>query len=51
MVSQKSGGVLASEIRAVSELVVHGAFQMLDLSPFSYERIPRNESFLEEAVI
>jgi len=24
---------------------------MLDLSPFSYERIQRNESFLEEAVI
>ncbi|MBZ9657638.1 FAD-binding oxidoreductase [Mesorhizobium sp. ESP-6-4] len=37
--------------RAVSELIVHGAFQTLDLSPFSYERIPRNEPFLEEAVI
>lgn len=37
--------------RAVSELIVHGAFQTLDLSPFRYERIPRNEPFLEEAVI
>ncbi|TPJ76377.1 FAD-dependent oxidoreductase [Mesorhizobium sp. B2-6-2] len=37
--------------RAVSELIVHGAFQTLDLSPFSYERIPRNQPFLEEAVI
>lgn len=37
--------------RAVSELIVHGAFQTLDLSPFGYERIPRNEPFLEEAVI
>ncbi|MGN6144853.1 MAG: NAD(P)/FAD-dependent oxidoreductase [Mesorhizobium sp.] len=37
--------------RAVSELVVHGSFQTLDLSPFSYERIQRNEPFLEEAVI
>ncbi|RWE32148.1 MAG: FAD-binding oxidoreductase, partial [Mesorhizobium sp.] len=37
--------------RAVSELIVHGTFQTLDLSPFCYERIPRNEPFLEEAVI
>ncbi|MEZ2330160.1 NAD(P)/FAD-dependent oxidoreductase [Mesorhizobium sp. RCC_202] len=37
--------------RAVSELIVHGAFQTLDLSPFRYERVPRNEPFLEEAVI
>lgn len=37
--------------RAVSELIVHGRFETLDLSPFSYERIPKNEPFLEEAVI
>ncbi len=37
--------------RAVSELIVHGAFRTLDLSPFNYERIARNEPFLEEAVI
>ncbi|TIQ36502.1 MAG: FAD-binding oxidoreductase [Mesorhizobium sp.] len=37
--------------RAVSELIIHGAFQTLDLSPFCYGRIPRNEPFLEEAVI
>lgn len=37
--------------RAVSELIVHGSFQTLDLSPFRYERVPLNEPFLEEAVI
>lgn len=37
--------------RGVAELIVQGAFQTLDLSPFRYERIPRNEPFLEEAVI
>lgn len=37
--------------RAVSELIIHGTFQTLDLTPFSYERIVRNEPFLEEAVI
>jgi glycine/D-amino acid oxidase-like deaminating enzyme len=37
--------------RAVAELIGHGAFQTLDLSAFCYERIERNEPFLEEAVI
>ena len=37
--------------RGVSELIVHGAFQTLDLSPFSYDRVVRGEPFLEEAVI
>ena len=37
--------------RAVSELIVHGAFQTLDLAPFGYDRIARNDPFLEEAVI
>ena len=37
--------------RGVSELIVRGAFHTLDLSAFSYERIERNEPFLEEAVI
>jgi glycine/D-amino acid oxidase-like deaminating enzyme len=37
--------------RGVSELIVAGAFQTLDLSPFNYERLERNEPFLEEAVI
>ncbi|MDO9418366.1 NAD(P)/FAD-dependent oxidoreductase [Pararhizobium sp.] len=37
--------------RGVSELIVHGTFQTLDLSPFAYERIPLNAPFLEEAVI
>jgi hypothetical protein len=34
--------------RAMSELIAHGSFRILDLSPFRYERIPRNEPFLEE---
>ncbi|CAM3843197.1 NAD(P)/FAD-dependent oxidoreductase [Paracoccus yeei] len=37
--------------RAVSELILYGAFQTLDLTPFRYERIAANEPFLEEAVI
>ncbi len=37
--------------RGVSELIVHGAFQTLDLTPFRYERVESNEPFLEEAVI
>ncbi|WBU60833.1 NAD(P)/FAD-dependent oxidoreductase [Paracoccus albus] len=37
--------------RAVAELIVDGAFQTLELSPFRFERIPLNEPFLEEAVI
>lgn len=37
--------------RAVMELIVHGGFRTLDLSPMSYDRIPANRPFLEEAVI
>lgn len=37
--------------RGVSELLLDGGFQTLDLTPFRYERIPANEPFLEEAVI
>ena len=47
-------GIRAGRIEVVpgvAELIVRGAFQTLDLSPFRYERIPRNEPFLEEAVI
>ncbi len=37
--------------RGVAELIVHGAYQTLDLSPLSYERTETGEPFLEEAVI
>lgn len=37
--------------RGVSEMIVHGEYRTLDLSPLSYERIARNEPFMEEAVI
>ena len=37
--------------RAVMELIAHGGFRTLDLSPMSYDRIPANRPFLEEAVI
>jgi glycine/D-amino acid oxidase-like deaminating enzyme len=37
--------------RALSELVIHGAYQTLDLSPFAWARIARNEPLLERAVI
>jgi glycine/D-amino acid oxidase-like deaminating enzyme len=37
--------------RGLSELITYGAFRALDLSPFSFSRIERNEPFLEKAVI
>ncbi|MFT4717091.1 MAG: glycine/D-amino acid oxidase-like deaminating enzyme [Paracoccaceae bacterium] len=37
--------------RGVSELIVHGSYQTLDLTPLCYERIDRNEPFLEAAII
>lgn len=37
--------------RGVMELIVHGGFRTLDLSPMAYDRIPANRPFLEEAVI
>ena len=37
--------------RGISELVTYGEFRSLDLSPFSYGRIERNEPFDEKAVI
>jgi glycine/D-amino acid oxidase-like deaminating enzyme len=37
--------------RGLCELITYGSFRTLDLSPFSYARIERNEPFLEHAVI
>jgi glycine/D-amino acid oxidase-like deaminating enzyme len=37
--------------RGLSELITYGAFKTLDLSPFNFGRIERNEPFLEKAVI
>ncbi|MGL4311961.1 MAG: NAD(P)/FAD-dependent oxidoreductase [Paracoccaceae bacterium] len=37
--------------RAVMELIVHGVFRTLDLTPFAYERVVTNRPFLEDAVI
>lgn len=37
--------------RGLAELITHGGFRTLDLTPFSYARILRNEPFCEEAVI
>ena len=37
--------------RGLSELIAHGRFTTLDLSPFSYARVVANEPFLEDAVI
>ncbi len=37
--------------RGMSELITYGEFRTLDLSPFSFTRIERNEPFLEKAVI
>lgn len=37
--------------RGVAELVVHGGYRTLDLSPLGYERIMAGRPFLEKAVI
>ncbi|MEJ6389724.1 NAD(P)/FAD-dependent oxidoreductase [Gymnodinialimonas ulvae] len=37
--------------RATAEWLIHGAYRTLDMSPFSYERIVRNDPILETAVI
>jgi glycine/D-amino acid oxidase-like deaminating enzyme len=37
--------------RGISELVTYGEYRSLDLSPFNYQRIERNEPFDEKAVI
>ena len=37
--------------RGMSELLTYGGFRTLDLGDFSYDRIVRNEPFLERAVI
>lgn len=37
--------------RGVSELITYGEFRELDLSPLSYDRIARNQPFLERAII
>ena len=37
--------------RGISEWITHGAYQSLDLSCFSYERIAANEPMIERAVI
>ena len=37
--------------RATAEYLTYGCYRSLDLTPFSYERIARNEPFIEQAVI
>lgn len=37
--------------RGVAELIAHGEYRALDLSPFGYERIEKGEKFMEKAVI
>ncbi len=37
--------------RAVSELIVYGTYRSLDLSPLGYDRVLRNEPFIESAII
>jgi len=37
--------------RGIAELIAHGEFRALDLTPFGYDRITRNEIFVEKAVI
>ena len=37
--------------RGIAELIAHGEYRKLDLSPFGYDRIERQEIFVEKAVI
>ncbi|WP_375255936.1 NAD(P)/FAD-dependent oxidoreductase [Yoonia sp.] len=37
--------------RGTAELITHGAYRTLDLTPFNYARIERGEKFVEKAVI
>ncbi|WP_108816300.1 NAD(P)/FAD-dependent oxidoreductase [Loktanella sp. Alg231-35] len=37
--------------RGTAELITHGEYRTLDLSPFGYDRILRGEKFVEKAVI
>lgn len=37
--------------RGLSELILHGEFRTLDLAPFAYDRLERNEPLVERAVI
>ncbi|MBI1495064.1 NAD(P)/FAD-dependent oxidoreductase [Halocynthiibacter styelae] len=37
--------------RGVAEWITYGAFRSLDLTPIGYDRVVRNEPFLEKAVI
>lgn len=37
--------------RGISELIAHGEFRMLDLTPLGYDRIVRGEPFIETAII
>ena len=37
--------------RGLAELIVHGTYRSLDLSPFGYDRVAENRPFVEKAVI
>lgn len=37
--------------RGTAELITHGAYRSLDLSPFNFQRIAENKPFTEKAVI
>lgn len=37
--------------RGTAEMLVHGAYKMIDLSPFGYERITHGRAFQETAII
>ena len=37
--------------RGMAEMLVHGAYRTLDLTPFTFERIAQGRPLLEKAII
>ena len=43
--------IVGGAMYGTAEWITHGEYRSLDLTPFHYERIERNEPFNEKAVI
>jgi hypothetical protein len=43
--------IVGGAMYGTAEWITHGEYRSLDLTPFHYERIERNEPFNEKAVL